>query len=55
MPKYPSTLSPIKIKPEQHQALKRVAEIEQTSIGTIVRKAISDYLEKRGISLSSEQ
>jgi len=55
MPKYPSTLSPIKLKPEQHQALKRVAETEQTSIGAIVRKAIADYLEKSGISLRSEQ
>lgn len=57
MPKYPSTLSPVKLKPEQHEALKRVAESEQTSIGTIVRKAIADYLEKRGIdlSLTSEQ
>jgi len=57
MPKYLSTLSPVKLKPEQHEALKRVAETEQTSIGTIVRKAIADYLEKRGIdlSLTSEQ
>jgi predicted transcriptional regulator len=53
MPKYPSTLSPIKLKSEQHDALKRVAETDQTSIGTIVRKAIADYLEKRGIPLSS--
>lgn len=55
MPKYLSTLSPIKLKSEQHEALKRFAETEQTSIGTIVRKAIADYLEKRGISPTSEQ
>ena len=53
MPKYNSTLSPIKIKLEQHEALKRVAESGQTSIGTIVRKAIADYLEKHGFNSSS--
>jgi predicted transcriptional regulator len=48
MAKYASTLSPIKIKPEQHQGLKKVAEKTQSSIGQVVRQAIANLLAEHG-------
>jgi hypothetical protein len=54
MPKYPSTLPPVRLKTEQLEALKQFADQEETSIGQVVRRAIAELLAKKGLRLNSQ-
>ena len=51
MAKYTGSLPPIKMKSDQHEALKWLADQDQTSMSTLVRQALSRYLEIRGVDL----
>ncbi|WP_146134029.1 ribbon-helix-helix domain-containing protein [Chlorogloea sp. CCALA 695] len=55
MPRYTSTLPPIKINSEYHHALQRLADKLQTSTSQLTRQAIAELLVKHDINLSSTE
>jgi len=53
MSRFSNTLSSIRIHPDRHQALQRLAERLQTSASSVVRMAIAKFLAEHEIDLSS--
>ncbi|WP_414652754.1 ribbon-helix-helix domain-containing protein [Gloeocapsopsis dulcis] len=49
--RFTDNLNSIRVKPEQHEALKVLSEKWQTSLSHLVRLAIVEFLEKHGVDV----
>jgi predicted transcriptional regulator len=54
MSRFAGTLSPIKINPKHQEALRKISEKLETTPSQLVRQAIAEFIERKGLNLDAE-